>query len=113
MILWGSPPSFVNWLPGRQNLCKTNNCIILLKGWLLGTFACWQILSEPCLYLQACSEYEQPLEGAKARLEELKESLYQRERELTELLETERSPIPQPPCSVLLPIVIHKVLFKK
>ncbi|CAK6950270.1 kinesin-like protein KIN-14I isoform X1 [Scomber scombrus] len=56
----------------------------------------------------ACSESEQPLEGAKARLEELKESLYQRERELTELLDAERSPIPQPPCSVLLPTVIHK-----
>ncbi|XP_074495908.1 putative LOC110439812 homolog [Sebastes fasciatus] len=52
----------------------------------------------------------QPLEGAKARLEELKESLYQKEREITELLEAERSPIPPipPPCSVLLPTVIHK-----
>ncbi|XP_042277167.1 kinesin-like protein KIN-14E [Thunnus maccoyii] len=55
-----------------------------------------------------CSESERPLEGAKARLEELKESLYQREREITELLEAEKSPIPQPPCSVLLPTVIHK-----
>ncbi|XP_070819945.1 uncharacterized protein [Chaetodon trifascialis] len=59
----------------------------------------------------ACNESDQPLEGAKARLEELKESLYQREREITELLEAGRSPvppIPQPPCSVLLPAVIHK-----
>ncbi|KAM7416207.1 hypothetical protein PAMA_018331 [Pampus argenteus] len=59
----------------------------------------------------ACNESEQPLEGAKARLEELKESLYQREREITELLEAERSPVPslhQPPCMVLLPSVIHK-----
>uniref|UniRef100_A0A671W4L5 Si:dkey-96l17.6 n=1 Tax=Sparus aurata TaxID=8175 RepID=A0A671W4L5_SPAAU len=59
----------------------------------------------------ACNESDQPLEGAKARLEELKESLYQRERELTELLEAEGSPVPpvpQPPCSVLLPTVIHK-----
>ncbi|XP_039476697.1 kinesin-like protein KIN-14E [Oreochromis aureus] len=58
-----------------------------------------------------CSDSDQPLEGAKARLEELKESLYQREREITELLEAERSPIPpvpQPPCSVLLSTVIHK-----
>ncbi|XP_044053142.1 kinesin-like protein KIN-14I isoform X2 [Siniperca chuatsi] len=59
----------------------------------------------------ACNESDQPLEGAKARLEELKESLYQREREITELLEAERSPVPpvpQPPCSVLLPNVIQK-----
>ncbi|XP_029295905.1 putative LOC110439812 homolog [Cottoperca gobio] len=62
----------------------------------------------------ACNESDRPLEGAKARLEELKESLYQREREITELLEAERSPIPpvppvpQPPCSVLLPTVIQK-----
>ncbi|KAM7391576.1 hypothetical protein PAMP_022257 [Pampus punctatissimus] len=59
----------------------------------------------------ACNESEQPLEGAKARLEELKESLYQKEREITELLEAERSPVAslhQPPCSVLLPTVIHK-----
>lgn len=64
-------------------------------------------------YLQTCSESDLPLEGAKDRLEELKESLYQREREITELLEAERSPIPpvhQPPCSVLLPTVIHKVI---
>lgn len=66
------------------------------------------------LTLQACNESDQPLEGAKARLEELKESLFQRERELTELLEAEGSPVPpvpQPPCSVLLPTVIHKVLL--
>ncbi|KAM8760480.1 putative LOC110439812 homolog [Acanthopagrus schlegelii] len=59
----------------------------------------------------ACNESDQPLEGANARLEELKESLYQREREITELLEAEGSPappVPQPPCSVLLPTVIHK-----
>ncbi|XP_034548401.1 kinesin-like protein KIN-14I [Notolabrus celidotus] len=59
----------------------------------------------------ACNKSDQPLEGAKARLEELKESLYQRERELTELLEEERSPVPPfplPPCSILLPSVIHK-----
>ncbi|XP_026176871.1 putative LOC110439812 homolog [Mastacembelus armatus] len=58
-----------------------------------------------------CNESGLPLEGAKARLQELKENLYQREREITELLEAERSPvplIPQPPCSVLLPVVIHK-----
>ncbi|KAM3611456.1 uncharacterized protein V6R79_018819 [Siganus canaliculatus] len=60
---------------------------------------------------ECCSELDQPLEGAKARLEVLKESLYEREREITELLEAERSPVllvPQPPCSVLLPTVIHK-----
>ncbi|CAL8346995.1 unnamed protein product [Lota lota] len=56
----------------------------------------------------ACSEHEMPLEGAKARLEELKESLYQREREITELLGAEGSPIPQPPCAILLPVVIQK-----
>ncbi|XP_033947136.1 uncharacterized protein [Pseudochaenichthys georgianus] len=59
----------------------------------------------------ACNDSEQPLEGAKARLEELKESLYQREREITELLEAQRSPVPpvpQSPCSVLLLTVIHK-----
>ncbi|CAJ1067961.1 kinesin-like protein KIN-14I [Xyrichtys novacula] len=59
----------------------------------------------------ACHDSDQPLEGAKARLEELKESLYQRERELTELLEAERSPVPPvplPPCSVLLPTLIHQ-----
>lgn len=64
--------------------------------------------------MQACSESNLPLEGAKARLEELRETLYQREREITELLETERSPIPpvpQPPRSVLLPAVICKVLL--
>ncbi|XP_034451449.1 kinesin-like protein KIN-14E [Hippoglossus hippoglossus] len=58
-----------------------------------------------------CSESDLPLEGAKARLEDLKESLHQREREITELLEAERSPVPplpQPPCSVLLPTLIHK-----
>nr|XP_046242843.1 GRIP and coiled-coil domain-containing protein 1 [Scatophagus argus]XP_046242844.1 GRIP and coiled-coil domain-containing protein 1 [Scatophagus argus]XP_046242845.1 GRIP and coiled-coil domain-containing protein 1 [Scatophagus argus]XP_046242846.1 GRIP and coiled-coil domain-containing protein 1 [Scatophagus argus]XP_046242848.1 GRIP and coiled-coil domain-containing protein 1 [Scatophagus argus]XP_046242849.1 GRIP and coiled-coil domain-containing protein 1 [Scatophagus argus]XP_04624285 len=71
----------------------------------------------------ACNESDQPLEGAKARLEELKESLYQREREITELLEAEGSPVPnvppvppvppvpQPPCGVLLPTVILKVLL--
>lgn len=64
--------------------------------------------------MKDCSDSDQPLEGAKARLEELKESLYQREREITELLEAERSPIPpvpQPPCGVLLSLVIHKVLL--
>ncbi|XP_068994666.1 BICD family-like cargo adapter 1 [Embiotoca jacksoni] len=64
---------------------------------------------------ETCSGSDRPLEGAQARLEELKESLYQREREITELLEAERSPIPSvppPPCSVLLPAVIHKVLLR-
>ncbi|KAF3696001.1 Kinesin-like protein KIFC3 [Channa argus] len=59
----------------------------------------------------ACMESDPPLEGAKARLEELQESLYQRERELTELLEAEKSPIPlapQQPCSILLSTVIQK-----
>ena len=58
---------------------------------------------------QACSEQELPLEGAKARLEELQESLYQREREITELLGAEGSPIPPPPCATLLPVLIQKV----
>ncbi|CAL8248699.1 unnamed protein product [Merluccius merluccius] len=49
-----------------------------------------------------------PLEGAKARLEELKESLYQREREITELLGADGGPAPQPPCAMLLPVVIQK-----
>ncbi|XP_067376493.1 uncharacterized protein si:dkey-96l17.6 [Channa argus] len=56
----------------------------------------------------ACMESDPPLEGAKARLEELQESLYQREREL---LEAEKSPIPlapQQPCSILLSTVIQK-----
>ncbi|XP_049435152.1 uncharacterized protein LOC125890520 [Epinephelus fuscoguttatus] len=59
----------------------------------------------------ACNELNQLLEGAKARLKELKESLYQREREITELLEAEGGPVPpvpQPPCSVLLLTVTHK-----
>ncbi|CAL8330262.1 unnamed protein product [Arctogadus glacialis] len=56
----------------------------------------------------ACSEQELPLEGANARLEELKESLYQREREITELLGEEGSPIPPPPCATLLPVLIQK-----
>lgn len=76
-------------------------------GLTAGLFLLW-------VFLQAGSESDPPLEGAKARLEELKESLYQREREISELLETERTPIPslsQLPCSVLLPIVIHKVIF--
>ncbi|CAB1432226.1 unnamed protein product [Pleuronectes platessa] len=58
-----------------------------------------------------CSESDLPLKGAKACLEDLKESLFQREREITELLEAERTsvpPLPQPPCSVLLPTLIHK-----
>ncbi|XP_034025701.1 kinesin-like protein KIN-14I isoform X2 [Thalassophryne amazonica] len=57
-----------------------------------------------------CSESNLPLQGAAACLEELKESLLQRERDISELLE-ERSPvppIPQPPCSVLLLAVIQK-----
>ncbi|KAG7257537.1 hypothetical protein CRUP_010351 [Coryphaenoides rupestris] len=53
-------------------------------------------------------EKDLPLEGAKARLEELKESLYQREREITELLGTDGVPVPTPPCPVLLPVVIQK-----
>ncbi|XP_041855493.1 kinesin-like protein KIN-14I [Melanotaenia boesemani] len=60
---------------------------------------------------EACNDPNHPLEGANARLEELKESLFQREREITELLEMQKSPIPpvpQPPCRVLLPTVIHK-----
>ncbi|KAK2837522.1 hypothetical protein Q5P01_014734 [Channa striata] len=67
--------------------------------------------SENKRQIAACKESDLPLEGAKARLEELKESLHQRERELTELLEAERSPVPaapQPPCTVLLSTVIHK-----
>ncbi|XP_023814354.1 uncharacterized protein LOC111947913 [Oryzias latipes] len=58
-----------------------------------------------------CNDSEKPLEGANARLEGLKESLSQREKEITELLETEKTPmppVPAPPCSVLLPAVIHK-----
>lgn len=64
---------------------------------------------------QTCSVSDQPLEGANARLEELKESLYQKEREISELLEAERSPVPavpQPHCSVLLPNVVTKVSIK-
>lgn len=67
----------------------------------------------PYICIQTCSVSDQPLEGANARLEELKESLYQKEREITELLEAERIPVPpvqQPHCSVLLPTVITKVL---
>ncbi|TKS79083.1 Kinesin-like protein KIFC3 [Collichthys lucidus] len=51
------------------------------------------------------------LEGAKARLAQLKETLYQREREITELLEEERTPVPPialPYCTILLPTLIHK-----
>ncbi|TMS03775.1 Kinesin-like protein KIN-14E [Larimichthys crocea] len=51
------------------------------------------------------------LEGAKARLVQLKERLYQREREITELLEEERTPVPPialPYCTILLPTLIHK-----
>ncbi|XP_024130613.1 uncharacterized protein LOC112148058 [Oryzias melastigma] len=58
-----------------------------------------------------CSDSEQPLEGANARLEDLKESLHQREKEISDLLEADKTPIPPvppPPCSVLLPAVIHK-----
>lgn len=51
--------------------------------------------------MQACNDSDQPLEGAKARLDELKESLYQREREITELLEAERSPAPPHPSASL------------
>ncbi|XP_076020795.1 putative LOC110439812 homolog [Genypterus blacodes] len=50
-----------------------------------------------------------PLEDVKARLEELKTSLYQKEREITELLEKSPvTPITRPPCTVLLTNVIHK-----
>ncbi|KAK0148372.1 Kinesin-like protein KIN-14I [Merluccius polli] len=65
--------------------------------------------NEPSEQPVACSEQEPlPLEGAKARLEELKESLYQREREITELLGADGGPAPQPPCAMLLPVVIQK-----
>ncbi|KAL0979662.1 hypothetical protein UPYG_G00187930 [Umbra pygmaea] len=62
---------------------------------------------------EGCSDRELPLEGAQARLEELKESLYKREREITELLDTEQTAIPPvtlapPPCVVLLRAVIEK-----
>lgn len=58
-----------------------------------------------------CGESNIPLEGAKLRLEGLKESLYQREREITEMLEVEAEkspPMPLPPWNVLLPMVIQK-----
>ncbi|KAJ8006015.1 hypothetical protein DPEC_G00123870 [Dallia pectoralis] len=60
-----------------------------------------------------CSDTELPLEGAQARLEELKESLYKREREITELLDAEQTAIPpipvaQPSCAVLLHAVVEK-----
>ncbi|KAK7934228.1 hypothetical protein WMY93_005124 [Mugilogobius chulae] len=59
---------------------------------------------------EACNESKTPLEGAKLRLEELKESLYKREREITELLESQSPvpPVPLPPCTVLLSRVIQK-----
>ncbi|KAK6306641.1 hypothetical protein J4Q44_G00235660 [Coregonus suidteri] len=62
---------------------------------------------------EGCSDTELPLEGAQACLEELKESLYKKEREITELLESEQTPIPpipvaQPPCAVLLRVVVEK-----
>lgn len=94
------------------------NCYVSDMSMKTQQFGCTDLLS--WVSLQACNESDQPLEGAKARLEELKESLYQREREITELLEAERSPVPpvplvppvpQPPCSILLPAVIHKVLL--
>lgn len=62
-----------------------------------------------CFSLQ---ESDPTLEGAKARLAQLKERLYQREREITELLEEERTPVPPialPYCTILLPTLIHKV----
>lgn len=63
--------------------------------------------------VQVCGESNIPLEGAKLRLEGLKESLYQRAREITEMLEVEAEkspPMPLPPWNVLLPMVIQKVL---
>ncbi|XP_034152417.1 kinesin-like protein KIN-14E [Esox lucius] len=67
----------------------------------------------PVHQTEGCSDTELPLEGAQARLEELKESLYKREREITELLDAEQTPIPpipvaQPPCAVLLRTVVEK-----
>ncbi|KAJ0067567.1 hypothetical protein NL108_008570 [Boleophthalmus pectinirostris] len=62
-----------------------------------------------CSFL-ACNESNPQLEGAKLRLEELRDSLYKREREITELLESQ-SPIPSvplPACTVLLSSVIQK-----
>ncbi|XP_055080202.1 uncharacterized protein LOC129456525 [Periophthalmus magnuspinnatus] len=59
---------------------------------------------------EACNGSNTQLEGAKLRLEELKDSLYKREREITELLESQ-SPIPSvplPPCTILLSSVIQK-----
>lgn len=63
--------------------------------------------------LQNRSAQDLPLEGAKARLEELKESLYQREREITDLLGSDRNLVPlfpQPSCSLILNSVVQKVL---
>ena len=63
---------------------------------------------------QGRSNADLPLEGAKVLLEELKESLSQREREITELLESEASPLPAeslPPCTTLLRSVIQKVIL--
>lgn len=37
--------------------------------------------------LQECSDSGAPLDGAKARLEELRESLYKREREISMLID--------------------------
>ncbi|XP_072289953.1 uncharacterized protein [Eucyclogobius newberryi] len=59
---------------------------------------------------EGCKESNTPIEGAKLRLEELKESLYKREREITELLESQSPfpPVPLPSCTVLLSTVIQK-----
>ncbi|XP_051807180.1 uncharacterized protein LOC110956902 [Acanthochromis polyacanthus] len=61
----------------------------------------------------ACTDPDRPLEGAKARLEELKESLYQREREITELLEAERSPFLRsfsPPAAFCFPLSFTRLM---
>lgn len=81
---------------------QSGNCYVSDMSMKTQQFGCTDLLS--WVSLQACNESDQPLEGAKARLEELKESSYLREREITELLEAERSPVPPvppvplPPC---------------
>ncbi|KAJ8401534.1 hypothetical protein AAFF_G00378510 [Aldrovandia affinis] len=63
---------------------------------------------------QSCADGKPSLEDAQARLESLKENLYKREREITQLLQwntdSKGDTANQPPCSALLNAVILKGL---
>lgn len=105
-------PTFAAQIPQHAYQLQT------FPTWLNGRVdvsLCFNADALPWICTQTCDGSDQPLDGANAHLEELKENLYQKEREITELLRAERRGplVPQPHCSTLLPAVIHKVLRNK